>query len=56
MRASSRVGDPRAESKYQALSKYSADLTELAREGLLDPVVGGWVAVSLATRSAEWCL
>lgn len=40
VRGSARVTDPRAESKYQALSKYSVDLTELAREGRLDPVVG----------------
>jgi len=35
-----RVTDPRAESKYGALEKYSRDLTALAREGKLDPVVG----------------
>ncbi len=40
VRGSARVTDPRAESKYQALAKYSVDLTELAREGQLDPVVG----------------
>jgi ATP-dependent Clp protease ATP-binding subunit ClpC len=40
VRGSSRVMDPRAESKYKALSKYSVDLTELARDGRLDPVVG----------------
>ena len=40
VRGSARVTDPQAESKYQALSKYSTDLTALAREGLLDPVVG----------------
>lgn len=40
VRGSARVTDPRAESKYQALSKYSVDLTDLAREGQLDPVVG----------------
>tara|TARA_B100000029_G_scaffold135336_4_gene129779 strand:+ start:2362 stop:4872 length:2511 start_codon:yes stop_codon:yes gene_type:complete len=40
VRGSARVTDPRAESKYQALSKYSVDLTEHAREGRLDPVVG----------------
>ena len=40
VRGSARVTDPRAESKYQALLKYSVDLTDLAREGRLDPVVG----------------
>ena len=40
VRGSARVTDPRAESKYQALAKYSVDLTDLAREGQLDPVVG----------------
>jgi len=40
VRGSARVTDPRAESKYQALSKYSVDLTDLAREGQLDPVIG----------------
>ncbi len=40
VRGSARVTDPRAESKYQTLSKYSVDLTDLAREGQLDPVVG----------------
>jgi len=40
VRGSARVTDPRAESKYQALSKYSVDLTDLARDGQLDPVVG----------------
>jgi ATP-dependent Clp protease ATP-binding subunit ClpC len=40
VRGSARVTDPRAESKYQALAKYSVDLTELARDGRLDPVVG----------------
>jgi ATP-dependent Clp protease ATP-binding subunit ClpC len=40
VRGSARVTDPRAESKYKALSKYSVDLTDLAREGQLDPVIG----------------
>ena len=40
IRGSHRVTDPRAESKYQALEKYSLDLTELARAGKLDPVIG----------------
>ncbi|MEA2007687.1 MAG: Clp protease N-terminal domain-containing protein, partial [Chloroflexota bacterium] len=40
MRGGKRVTDPRAEKKYQALEKYSRDITQLAREGKLDPVVG----------------
>ena len=40
VRGSARVTDARAESKYQALSKYSVDLTDLARDGRLDPVIG----------------
>lgn len=40
IRGGHRVTDPRAESKYGALEKYSRDLTMLAREGKLDPVIG----------------
>ena len=40
VRGSHRVDDPRAESRYRALEKYGIDLTKLAREGKLDPVVG----------------
>ena len=40
IRGTHRVTDPRAESKYRSLEKYSVDLTELARQGKLDPVVG----------------
>jgi len=39
-RGGSRVTDPNAESNYQALSKYARDLTDLARQGKLDPVIG----------------
>ena len=35
-----RVDDPNAEQRYRSLEKYSVDLTELARIGKLDPVVG----------------
>jgi ATP-dependent Clp protease ATP-binding subunit ClpC len=35
-----RINDPRAESRYQTLEKYTIDLTELARQGKLDPVIG----------------
>ena len=40
VRGSARVSSPTAESQYQALSKYSTDLTQLARDGKLDPTVG----------------
>ena len=40
VRGSTRVTDPEPESKYQALEKYGRDLTEVARSGKLDPVVG----------------
>ncbi len=40
IRGSHRVTDARAESKYRSLQKYSRDLTELARLGKLDPVIG----------------
>ncbi len=40
VRGSHRVSDPRAESRYRALEKYSVDLTRLAAEGKLDPVIG----------------
>ncbi|HMK56504.1 MAG TPA: ATP-dependent chaperone ClpB [Dissulfurispiraceae bacterium] len=35
-----RVTDPNPEEKYQALKKYGKDLTDLARRGKLDPVIG----------------
>ena len=40
VRGTHRVTDPRAESKYRSLEKYSVDLTGLAHQGKLDPVVG----------------
>jgi ATP-dependent Clp protease ATP-binding subunit ClpB len=40
MRGGSRITDQNAEQNYQALSKYARDLTELARRGKLDPVIG----------------
>src|SRR5882762_1432660 len=40
VRGSQRVTDPNPEDKYQALQRYSKDLTELARKGKLDPVIG----------------
>ena len=40
IRGSRRVDDPRAESHYRSLERYTIDLTNLARAGKLDPVVG----------------
>ena len=40
MRGGSHITDQNAEQNYQALSKYARDLTELARKGKLDPVIG----------------
>src|ERR1700736_6274341 len=40
VRGSSRVTDATPESKFQTLEKYTRDLTALAREGKLDPVIG----------------
>jgi ATP-dependent Clp protease ATP-binding subunit ClpB len=40
MRGSQRITDERPEEKYQALEKYGRNLTELAAQGKLDPVIG----------------
>jgi ATP-dependent Clp protease ATP-binding subunit ClpB len=40
IRGSQRVTDQNPEDKYQALTRYGRDLTELARRGKLDPVIG----------------
>ena len=40
VRGSQRVTDENPEGKYQALAKYARDLTDLARKGKLDPVIG----------------
>jgi len=40
IRGSQRITDPNPEGKYQALEKYGRDLTEIARRGKLDPVIG----------------
>ncbi|HEU65575.1 MAG TPA: AAA family ATPase, partial [Chloroflexi bacterium] len=40
IRGGHRVTDRQAESKYRSLEKYGRDLTELARQGKLDPVIG----------------
>ena len=40
VRGSQRITDQNPESKYQALARYAHDLTEAARQGKLDPVIG----------------
>jgi ATP-dependent Clp protease ATP-binding subunit ClpB len=40
VRGTQRVTDPNPEEKYQALERYGRDLTEAARQGKLDPVIG----------------
>ncbi|RME01692.1 MAG: type VI secretion system ATPase TssH, partial [Calditrichaeota bacterium] len=40
IRGTQRVVDQNPEEKYQALERYGRDLTELARRGKLDPVIG----------------
>ncbi len=40
LRGGQRVTDPQSETRYRTLEKYSRDLTQRAREGKLDPVIG----------------
>ncbi|NCC53654.1 MAG: AAA family ATPase, partial [Spartobacteria bacterium] len=40
VRGRQRVTDPSPEDKYEVIKKYGLDLTELARQGKLDPVIG----------------
>ncbi len=40
IRGGQRVTDPQAETRYRTLERYSRDLTQLSREGKLDPVIG----------------
>ncbi|MCS6856430.1 MAG: ATP-dependent chaperone ClpB [Sandaracinaceae bacterium] len=40
VRGAQRVTDPDPEGKYQALEKYARDLTKLAKQGKIDPVIG----------------
>jgi ATP-dependent Clp protease ATP-binding subunit ClpC len=40
VRGGQKVTSPRAETQYRTLEKFSRDLTQLAREGKLDPVIG----------------
>jgi ATP-dependent Clp protease ATP-binding subunit ClpC len=40
IRGGQRVTDPQAEARYRMLDKFSRDLSQLARQGKLDPVIG----------------
>lgn len=40
IRGGTRITDPEPESKYQVIERYARNLTQLAREGKLDPVIG----------------
>ena len=40
VRGAHRVTDPQAESRYRSLDRFTIDLTQLARDGKLDPIVG----------------
>ncbi len=40
LRGGQKINDPKAETRYRTLEKYSRDLTTMAREGKLDPVIG----------------
>ena len=51
VRGEHRVTDERAESRYRSLERFSVDLTELAREGKLDPVIGRDAEISRAMQT-----
>jgi len=40
VRGNQRITDPEPEGKYQVLKRYARDLTDMARKGKLDPVIG----------------
>jgi len=40
IRGNQRITDPEPEGKYQVLAKYTRDLTDMARKGKIDPVIG----------------
>ncbi len=51
IRGGHRVDDRRAESRYRSLEKYSIDLTKLAQEGKLDPVIGRDAEIRRVTQT-----
>jgi ATP-dependent Clp protease ATP-binding subunit ClpC len=50
LRGGQRVTDPQAETRYRTLERFSRDLTKLAREGKLDPVIGRDVEILRVIR------
>jgi ATP-dependent Clp protease ATP-binding subunit ClpC len=50
IRGSQRADDPGAEGRYEILEKYSTDLTEMAQNGQLDPLIGREVELSRVVR------
>ncbi len=50
IRGNQRSDDPSAENRYEILTKYSVDLTELAREDKLDPVIGREAEIARVIR------
>ena len=51
VRGDHRLDDPRAENRYRSLERFSIDLTQLARDGKLDPVVGREKEVARAMQT-----
>ena len=51
IRGTHRVTDPRAESRYRSLEQYSVDLTGLAEDGRLDPVIGRDTEIARAMQT-----
>ena len=54
IRGSQRVTDPNPEDKYQALEKYGRNLTQLARQGKLDPVIGRTVVIMTSNVGSQY--
>ncbi|HCH07955.1 MAG TPA: Clp protease, partial [Dehalococcoidia bacterium] len=51
IRGDHRLDDPSAENRYRSLERFSIDLTQLARDGKLDPVVGREMEVARAMQT-----
>ena len=51
VRGNKRVYEPNAENLYKSLEKFSVDLTKLASDGLLDPVVGRDVEIARVSQT-----
>ena len=51
VRGGSRITDPGAEGRYRSLERYSIDLTELAANGKLDPVIGRDAEIARAMQT-----